>query len=85
MSETYLRDRTIQRPALPGRIYLWQLKAASLCAQGQVDFYKRHGLSQKEILDFVKNGMPIEEFKSRFGHDVMAQQGIAYWGQHYGR
>lgn len=83
MNHNYVRDRTIERPALPGRIYLWQLKTANLCAQGQVGFYKRHGLNNTEILNFAKNGMPIEEFKTRFGHDAMAQQGVAFWEKHY--
>lgn len=80
----YVRDRS-HKPMLPGIVYMWQIKAGDMCGTGQVAFYQHHNLNSKEIYHFIKNGMPIEEFKQRFGHDAMAQQAIEYWERNYGR
>lgn len=48
------------------------------CVRGAVQFFKSYGMKNSEISDFIDFGMPIDEFKSRFGHDALAQNVIKF-------
>lgn len=76
MTDVFIRER----PEISGRIYMRHLRSVGMCGPGTrrilLDYFD---LSQKEVSDFFKNGMEINDFKNRFGHDAMAQQAIEFW------
>ncbi|WP_296277698.1 hypothetical protein [uncultured Acinetobacter sp.] len=68
------------RPEISGRIYMRHLRSVSMCAKGSRKvLIESFGLSDCEVADFFKNGMLIEDFKNKFGHDAMAQQAIHFF------
>lgn len=76
MTPIYVRNR----PEISGRIYMRHLRSADMCAKGSLRvFVEYYGMSRNEVSDFFKNGMKIEDFINRFGHDAMAKQAIAFY------
>ena len=70
-----------KRPEISGRIYMRHLRSVSMCVKGSLKvFTEYHGLTKQEVSDFFANGMLIEDFIAKFGHDAMAQQAIAFYG-----
>ena len=61
-----------------GYVFPHHLAACKMCAKGSRAFFLSCGLSKAEVTDFYKNGMLIEDFDRRFGHDAMAQQVIQW-------
>lgn len=59
-----------------GFIFVRHIRAAGFCTVGSRRFLLNQGMSNAEIQDFFNNGMSIELFEQRFGHDAMAQQVI---------
>lgn len=69
-----------KRPEISGRIYMRHLRSVSMCAKGSLRvFTEYYGLTKSEVSDFFANGMLIEDFIAKFGHDAMAQQAIAFY------
>lgn len=76
MTATFIR----KRPEISGRIYMRHLRSVSMCAKGSLRvFTQYYGLSNAEVSDFFANGMLIEDFIAKFGHDAMAQQAIVFY------
>ena len=76
---TFIRRRNEE----PGRIYMRHLRMSFMCAKGtRAALANDFNLTEPEIAAFFKNGMPIEQFREKFGHDAMGQQVIrAYEGE----
>lgn len=76
---TFIRRRNEES----GRIYMRHLRMSFMCAKGtRAALANDFNLTELEIADFFKNGMQIEQFREKFGHDAMGQQVIqAYEGE----
>lgn len=65
------------RLEMPDRIYMRHLRATGLCAKGTRRYMAEcYGLSNVEVASFFKDGMAVDEFKQRFGNDVLGQRAI---------
>lgn len=67
------------REETPNHIYIRHLQESGSCATGTVKFLKSKYMTREEVLSFINNGMPILEFKEKFGWHAIAQQAIQYY------
>lgn len=67
------------REETPDHIYIRHLQESGSCATGSINFLKSKYMTREEVLSFIKNGMPILEFKEKFGWHAIAQQAIRYF------